>query len=328
MNTYKFFTVATAVTVAAVSVSAPASAASSYPFTDVGANYDEAVSFLYENDIINGISSTKFGTQQQLTRGDAAVILANTLWLDTESAPDAGFKDLNKRVKGSVNALAEAGIVAGVTETEFRPNDTLSRGAMAKFLVLGFELQDYETETPFTDVGGVFAPYIEAIYGAEITSGKTPTSYGTHLNITRGEFSNLLYKAFMFMIENSYYPTVESAQVLSTTSTQIILTEAVPAEYRPTDVADSFYFSVKLEDGSETDFEPTLSTLSADRKTLTIQHKNYDLDGKKGVLLIDDLEHVIEAPFNYEQTEITTSYYISNEKFDYTQMPGTVGMEV
>ncbi|WP_018392510.1 S-layer homology domain-containing protein [Bacillus sp. 37MA] len=328
MNTYKLFTAATAVTIAAVSVSAPASAASGHPFTDVGPNYEEAVSFLYEIEIIKGISSTKFGTSQSLTRGDAAVILANAIGVDTENAPDAGFKDLNSRVKGSVNALAEIGVISGVTKTEFKPNDTLSRGAMAKFLVLGFELQGYEIETPFTDAGGVFAPYIEALYGTEITSGKTPTSYGTHLNITRGEFANLLDKTFTFMIENSYSPVIESAKVTSTTSTQIVFTEAVPAEYRPRELADFFYFTVKLEDGSETDLEPTLATLSADRKTLTIQHKNYDLDGKKGVLLIDDWENTIEAPFNYEQTEITTSYNLPNEKFDYTKLPGTVGTAV
>jgi hypothetical protein len=136
MNKYKFFTATTAVTIAAVSVSEPASAASVHPFTDVGPNYEEAVSFLYESEIINGISSTKFGTSQSLTRGDA------------------GFKDLNSRVKGSVNALAEIGVISGLTKTEFKPNDTLSRGAMAKFLVLGFELQEYEAKTPFTDAEG------------------------------------------------------------------------------------------------------------------------------------------------------------------------------
>jgi hypothetical protein len=328
MNKYKFFTAATAFSVAAVSVLAPASAASIHSFTDVGPNYEESVSFLYENEIINGISPAKFGTQQQLTRGDAAVILANTLGLDTDNASDAGFTDLNGRVEGSVNALAEAGIVSGITKTEFKPNDTLSRGAMAKFLVLGFELQDYETETPFTDVGGVFAPYVEALYGTEITSGKTPTSYGTNLNITRGEFSNLLYKAFMFMIENYYYPTVESAKVISATSTQIVLTEAAPTEFRPKDIGDFFYYTIKLEDGSETDFDPNSYTLSADRKTLTIQHKNDDLNGKKGVLLIDDLENVIEASFNYEQPSVTTSYNVTDGKFDYIQLPGTVGTAV
>jgi hypothetical protein len=93
----------------------------------------------------------------------------------------------------------------------------------------------------------VFAPYIEALYSAEITSGKTPTSYGTNLNITRGEFANLLDKTFTFVIDNYYYPAIESAKVTTTTSTQIILKEAVPAEFK----ADFIFFSVKLEDGKQ-----------------------------------------------------------------------------
>ncbi|KAB7707416.1 S-layer homology domain-containing protein [Bacillus aerolatus] len=329
MNNYKLFTAATAVTIAAVSVSSPSNAESVHSFTDVGKNYDEAVSFLYENEIINGISPTKFGIDQPLKRGDAAVILANALGLDTESAPDAGFKDVNKRIKGSVNALAEAGIVSGVTKTEFKPDETLSRGAMAKFLVLGFELQEYETETPFTDVGGVFAPYIEALYGAEITSGKTATSYGTHLDIKRGEFSNLLYNTILFMLEDFYFPVIESAKVTSTTSTEIVLTEAVPPEYSARETAESFFFSVKLKDGSETDFEPTAYTLSADRKTLTIEHKNYDLNGKEGIMVIDDWETVFEAPFNYKQVSTTTSYNVTDETFDYTHLlPATEGTAI
>src|SRR3954451_3652321 len=139
-----------------------------HPFTDVGERYEEAVSFLYNTDILKGKTATTFGTHQNLTRGDAAVILANALGLDTESAPDAGFKDLNSRVRGSVNALAELGIIAGKTADTFGTSEPLSRGAMAKFLVLGFDLDEFAKPTPFTDAGGVFAPYIEALYGTGI----------------------------------------------------------------------------------------------------------------------------------------------------------------
>ena len=161
MNNHKLFMAASAAALVAVTVAAPVSASSVHNFTDVGDRYDEAVSFLYEYEIIKGISPTKFGTQQTLTRGDAAVILANTLGLDIDAAADAGFKDLNNRVRGSVNALAEEGIISGVTKTEFKPSEPLSRGAMAKFLVLSFELEDFQQETPFSDVGGVFEPYMK-----------------------------------------------------------------------------------------------------------------------------------------------------------------------
>ncbi|WNS81511.1 S-layer homology domain-containing protein [Domibacillus sp. DTU_2020_1001157_1_SI_ALB_TIR_016] len=326
MNKYTFFTAATAATVTVASFSAPASAADhadyEFPFTDVGDRYAEAVEFLYMIEAINGVSETKFGTQQTLTRGDAAVILSNLLGLDTESAPDAGFKDLNTRVKGSVNALVEYGVVSGVTKTEFKPGEPLSRGAMAKFLVTAFELQDYAEETPFTDVGGVFQPYIEALYGTGITNGKTATSYGTYQNITRGEFANLLYAAVMFEFENSYYPVPVKATVTSATSTQVVLEEAVPDDYTPGEIASLLYFSLDYSDGTENEINPTSYTLSADRMTLTIRHE--DLTGKKGTMLVSDFEKEIVAPFNFEPVTATSS---ANVKEPFEQPAGVPATE-
>jgi hypothetical protein len=92
--------------------------------------------------------------------------------------------------------LAAKGIVAGVTTDRYAPEETLSRGAMAKILALIFDLMDQAVATPFTDVNGsVLKPYIEALYGAKMTTGRTPTTYGTHEPIMRGDFVNLLYKA-------------------------------------------------------------------------------------------------------------------------------------
>ena len=231
-----------------------------HPFTDVGERYEEAVSFLYNTEILKGKTATTFGTNQNLTRGDAAVILANTLGLDTENAPDAGFKDLNSRVRGSVNALAEIGVIAGITADKFGTSETLVRGAMAKFLVLGFELEDYAEPTPFTDAQGVFAPYIEALYGTGITKGKTATSYGTHTNITRGEFANLLYSTIMFVIDNEYLPYAESVSSINSTSFSITLLETAPEEYTARDLLDMFSFDIELEDGSYNYFNPTSVT--------------------------------------------------------------------
>jgi hypothetical protein len=282
-------------------VSAAAAKANTYemdfyhPFTDVGSRYEEAVSFLYEVEIIKGKTDTTFGTHQNLTRGDAAVILANALGLDTEYAPDAGFKDLNSRIKGSVNALADAGIVSGVKPGVYAPNEPLSRGAMAKFLVLGFGLEDYAVPTPFTDAGGVFAPYIEALYGTEITFGKTETSYGTHQNITRGDFANLLYRTFLFMFDNEYLPYAESVTLINSTSFSITLTEAVPAEYTARNVWDMFYVDIELEDGTSVYVNPSSLVLSADRTVLTVDHRTFDLNGKSGTIWVDD----IIAEFDY-----------------------------
>lgn len=306
MDKDKFFMAASAAVIAVASVAAPISAAPKHPFKDVGANYEEAVSFLFENEILNGKTSTQFGTQQALTRGDAAVIMARTLGVDTELAPDAGFTDLNDRVRGAVNGLAELGIVAGVTETQYRPDDTLTRGAMAKFLALGFALEETEAETPFTDVGGVFTPYINSLYELGITRGKTETSYGTNLNITRGEFANLLYKTIMYIIDNIYFLEIERAEVTSSTSFQIVAKEEVPAEFSPRDLGYYFFYSARLEDGTVIDFVPNSFQLSPDRKTFIINHKNDDMAGKKGVIIIDDFENSVEIPFDFTAPEVTS----------------------
>lgn len=328
LNKFSLFTAATATTVAISSLAVPAGAESGHPFTDVGNRYDEAVSFLYDIEVVNGVSATKFGTNETLTRGDAAVILANMLMLDTENAPDAGFKDLNNRVRGSVNALAEIGVISGVTKTEFKPALSLSRGAMAKFLVTAFELEEYQDQTPFTDAGGVFKPYIEALYGTGITSGKTSTSYGTNLNITRGEFANLLYGTYIFIImENSYYPSIVSAKVTSENRTEIALSEAVPTDYIAEDLVIFLNFSIQYSDGKVLEFEPRHSFISSDRKSLIITHPTGSLFNKKGTMVVEDFESEIKTSFDFTAAKTTSSANVEPSFQHSDGLPATTATE-
>lgn len=288
-TSFKKFLATTATATLVVTAIAPAANAEAlHSFIDVSKNYDEAVSFLYSNEIINGKTPTTFGTNMSLTRGDAAVILAGALGLDTENAEDAGFTDLNSRIRGSVNALAEYGIIAKAEK--FNPNDLLSRGAMAKLLVNGFGLEGYEAETPFTDAVGAFGPYIEALYGTEITNGKTVTTFGTNLNITRGEFANLLYKTIVFVEENSI-PYAESVKFINSTTFEITFEEAVKEQFTADDVAEVTALGVKLDDNTVIFPQPTEYELSADRTKMTV---HYDLTGKAGIIAVDDVEQAFD----------------------------------
>jgi hypothetical protein len=290
-TSFKKFLATTATATLAATVIVPAANAEAvHSFKDVSANYDEAVSFLYSNEIINGKTPTMFGTNMGLTRGDAAVILAGALGLDTENAEDAGFTDLNSRIKGSVNALAQYEIIAKAEK--FNPNELLSRGAMAKLLVNGFGLDGYEVETPFTDAVGAFAPYVEALYGTEITSGKTKTTFGTNLNITRGEFANLLYKTILFVEENSI-PYAESVTFINANTFEIKFEEAIKEQFTADDVAEVTSLGIKLDDNTIIAPQPTQYELSSDRTTMTV---HYDLSGKAGVLAVDE----VQTPFDFK----------------------------
>jgi len=295
-KSYRKF-LATGTTAALVaSAIVPAASAADHPFTDVNTNYDEAVSYLFNNDITKGYTETTFGTYMSLTRGNAAVIIANALELDTTSAPDAGFEDVNSRVAGSVNALVEAGIMDGFSDTEFRPDVELSRGAMAKILVNAYGLENQAMDTPFTDLTSTFGSYIEALYGAGITTGKTETTFGTNQEILRGEFAVLLYKSI------NYIPTPEVSTVKSSSSTEFTVNfeeaveEGVEVEDLMLDVV------VVLDNGTEVTPEVTGAKLSADRKSVTIMHKNNDLNGLKGQIIVNG----VDGEFDYSQPKVAS----------------------
>jgi len=296
-KSYRKF-LATGTTAALVaSAIAPAASAADHPFTDVNTNYDEAVSYLFSNNITKGYTETTFGTYMSLTRGNAAVIIANALNLDTTSAADAGFEDVNSRVAGSVNALVEAGIMDGFSDTEFRPDVELSRGAMAKILVNAYDLQGQAMDTPFTDLTSTFGSYIEALYGAGITTGKTETTFGTNQEILRGEFAVLLYKSINF--EPIETPEVSSVMSSSSTEFTVNFEEAVEEGVEVEDLM--LDVTVVLDNGTEVTPEVTGAKLSADRKSVTIMHENNDLDGLKGMIMVNG----VDGAFDYSSAKVT-----------------------
>ncbi len=295
-KSYRKF-LATGATAALVATAiAPAASAAGHTFKDVNSNYEEAVSYLYNNDITKGYTETMFGTNMTLTRGNAAVIIANALKLDTDKSADAGFTDVNSRVAGSVNALVEAGIMNGYTSTTFGPDDNLTRGQMAKILVNAYDLKDQATDTPFTDLTATFDEYIKAIYGAGITMGKTETTFGTNLNIMRGEFANLLYKSIKF---EDVTPDVASVSSSTSTSFVVNFKDAVKDGVD----ADKLKLMTTVELANGTKVMPTATkvTLSTDRKTATVEHANNDLDGLMGKIWVNG----VSGEFDYTAAKVS-----------------------
>lgn len=304
-NSFKKFLASTAIAAMMATAIVPAVSADeleesefvvSHSFGDVNSRYEDAVGFLYDIGAAKGISKTEFGTYKNLTRGDAAVILAYTLGLDTENAPDAGFTDLNPRVEGAVNALVAEGIASGVTANQFKPHEPLSRGAMAKFLVEAFDLNHLAVETPFTDVAGVFAPYIEALYGAGITTGKTATSYGTHQEIMRGDFANLLFNTINFYFGYSPF-VIDSVELIDSNTLSLHFEEAVHEDFTAEKIAEYAYTLVELPGEETLVLTPENPVLSEDRKTLTFDHE--DLSGLEGLLYPDENG----VPFDFKAPE-------------------------
>ncbi|MFB1082159.1 S-layer homology domain-containing protein [Jeotgalibacillus sp. JSM ZJ347] len=190
----------TAFSVSAAVMVAPV--ASAMVFTDVNERYMDAVNYLVDEEITVGITETKFGTNLNIKRVDAAIMLARALNLDVSAAPPSGFTDVPERGVPFVNALKDAGITNGKSSTQFDAQSSITRGEIALLLANAYILGESNVDkVKFTDVPERYFAAVNALLNSGITQGKTETRFGTNDPITRGEFAIFLYRISEFPMQ-------------------------------------------------------------------------------------------------------------------------------
>ena len=112
-------------------------------FTDVNADdwFMPYVAAAFENGIVNGVSDDMFGTGQNITRQDLAVMAYNAACkagMDFGESTDVqSFNDddnISDYAKTAVYALKSQDIVNGIDGKNFAPQDTATRAEAAKIL--------------------------------------------------------------------------------------------------------------------------------------------------------------------------------------------------
>lgn len=111
-------------------------------FTDVNADdwFMPYVAVALENGIVNGVSDDMFGTGQNITRQDLAVMaynaaLKNGVEFNTEGVQKFSDDDkISDYAKTAVYALKSQDIVNGIDGKNFAPQDTATRAEAAKIL--------------------------------------------------------------------------------------------------------------------------------------------------------------------------------------------------
>lgn len=198
---YNKFLAASVSAILAASTVPYSTEAASNEFSDVySSNYfSEAVLDLTEKGIIKGFTDGTYRPNQEITRAQAAVILASALELDVNAAKNQGFKDVPSGVwyYSSVAALVEKGIMSGLDKEHFLPGKSVTRAEMAKMLSLGYSLKASSVKTSFTDVPdhSWFAGYVGSILENKITAGISATSFAPGKAVTRGQMAAFIYRA-------------------------------------------------------------------------------------------------------------------------------------
>ena len=107
------------------------------PFTDVAETswYRGDVQYIYNRELMNGTSAAKFSPEAKTTRAMLVTILYRVAG-SPETQSQTGFEDVKAGswYAAAVTWAAEKDIVTGVSETEFRPDDFISREQAATIL--------------------------------------------------------------------------------------------------------------------------------------------------------------------------------------------------
>ncbi|MEX3747480.1 S-layer homology domain-containing protein [Lysinibacillus xylanilyticus] len=177
-------------------------AAATSPFTDIdqySSHYDNILK-LYAQGAISGYADKTFRPNQNVTRGQAAKMLATVLNLDLKNVQDPYFKDVpqSSEYYKYVAALQNAGIMSGYSNGTFMPNEVITRGQLAKILVLGFKFEVASNYNhSFKDVTSQTsnAIYIQTLVDLNITEGTTPVTFSPFEAVTRGQIASFIVRS-------------------------------------------------------------------------------------------------------------------------------------
>lgn len=113
-------------------------------YKDVPSNhpYYDAIMEMQQTGLIEADSNGNFNPSKDLTRGEMALLLANVFNLSAKDKHPFTDVSNSSKMGQAIAALYEAEITTGYNESEFRPNEPLSRAHYAVFLYRALNYQE------------------------------------------------------------------------------------------------------------------------------------------------------------------------------------------
>ena len=177
------------------------------PFTDVSENdwFYSNVKYANENGLMNGTTNTTFAPNEPLTRGMLVAILYRA-----EGEPAVNKSIPFSDVKADMyyaNAIIWAqqnGIVNGITENAFAPDDNITREQIAAIMFRYAKYKGYDASVgentnilSYTDADSISEYAISAMQyavGSGLMKGKTENTINPQDNATRAEIAAILQR--------------------------------------------------------------------------------------------------------------------------------------
>lgn len=122
-----------------------------------------------------------------------ATVFLVALPITVDAAPGGEFWDDDGNVhEAQIEAIAAAGITFGCGPDSYCPEESVTRGQMAAFLVRAFDLPPSQLDLFTDDNDSIFESDIDALAAARITFGCGPERFCPDRSVTRGEMAAFL----------------------------------------------------------------------------------------------------------------------------------------
>lgn len=175
------------------------------PFEDVKSDawYADAVQYVYDNGLMNGMSKTTFEPQTTTSRAMIVTILYRLAGEPAVSGKST-FEDVaaGKWYTDAINWAAKEGVVSGYSAKKFGPNDVITREQIATILCRyadqqGVDVSKRDDLKAFSDKGAVSSWAKDAMQWAVavgLINGRTADTLVPKGNTTRAEAATLLMR--------------------------------------------------------------------------------------------------------------------------------------
>lgn len=173
-------------------------------FTDIQGHWAQTyIEDLASKGIINGMGNGLFAPDASVSRAQFLTMLAQSAGADVSSAPSAGFEDVSAKdwYYSYVNWGFANGVVKGIDQTHFSPNEKITREQMAVMLQNYLTLTNRIPTSPtaaatFKDHSAISQwaqDAVEKMVSAGILSGRPDGTFDPQGSATRAEAATVLY---------------------------------------------------------------------------------------------------------------------------------------
>ena len=133
-----------------------------------------------------------FGPEEYLTRAQFAAIMDRVFVFDNQNTTKSFDDTRGHWAEQHINRLASNGIILGVSDTEFRPNDSLTRGHVLLMLTRVLDTAEYSKVASWDSVKSYHASETVAKLLNSGIYDTTDSNYDINARITRGEMVHLM----------------------------------------------------------------------------------------------------------------------------------------